>query len=61
MLGQNNLSGSVPAELAVLSDLQHLNLSFNNLTGPLPSTWTNLTSLKTLRLSNNPIGVSCPC
>ena len=57
-LQQNNLTGTLPGQLSVVSQLRLLNLSNNNFTGTLPSNWTVLTSLRSLKLSRNPIGVS---
>lgn len=36
-LSRNRLSGNIPASLASLNFLTHLNLSFNNLTGRIPT------------------------
>ena len=42
-LAGNNLSGSLPSELAALSSLKKIDFSGNDgLTGPLPGTWTEL-------------------
>ena len=49
-LANNNLSGSLPAELAALSNLKKLDVSDNGgLNGPLPETWTAL-ALEYLRM-----------
>ncbi len=45
-LEYNELSGAIPTELALMKDLQIINLSHNQLTGPLP---TELGSLVDLR------------
>ena len=43
-LAGNNLSGSLPADLAALTELERLDFSDNEgLTGPLPHEWTALT------------------
>lgn len=43
-LAGNNLSGSLPVDLAALSELERLDFSDNvGLTGPLPHEWTELT------------------
>jgi len=50
----NNVQGSIPADLALLSRLQHLDLAGNDLQGTIPSQLGLLTDLKLLDLSNNP-------
>jgi Leucine-rich repeat (LRR) protein len=49
----NQLTGSIPAELKDLSNLQHLGLDFNLLTGSLPPELSSLVALKRLYLNNN--------
>ena len=44
-LGSNNLVGKLPANLAILVNLQSINVSINLLTGPIPSL-TGLTNLQ---------------
>ena len=53
-LHDNNLSGTLPAELGNLTALQSLNLSANSLTGALPAEVGNLVNLQRLVLINNP-------
>ena len=49
-LGENNLTGPLPATLGNLTNLTQLHLGENNLTGPLPATLGNLTKLESLVL-----------
>ena len=58
-LSDNNLSGTLPAELGSLTALQNLELIGNNLTGPLPAELGNLVNLKVLTLEKN-AGLSGP-
>jgi hypothetical protein len=53
-LPSNNLQGSLPPELALLTDLERLNLSRNDLTGVLPTEVGLLKELKVLELEDNP-------
>lgn len=52
-LRQNNLSGTLPAEIGAFPNLTDLALWENALTGPLPSEIGTLTSLKRLVIDNN--------
>ena len=45
MVYDNNLSGSIPRELGILTNLKCLFLYNNYLSGPLPSLLGNLSSL----------------
>jgi hypothetical protein len=54
----NEMSGSIPAELGNLANLQTLNLFSNGLSGPIPTELRNLANLEYLRLSDN--GLSGP-
>jgi len=49
----NNLTGTLPAELGNLSDLETLNLNSNQLMGSIPAELGNLGGLKRLNLSSN--------
>ena len=52
-LADNNLTGSIPAELGDLTALRWLFLSRNYLSGPFPAPLGNLTNLEILGLSDN--------
>ncbi|XP_027362919.1 receptor-like protein EIX1 [Abrus precatorius] len=52
-LSSNNLSGSVPIEMYMLTGLQSLNLSHNQLVGTIPEEIGNLKRLESIDLSNN--------
>ncbi|KAJ1434778.1 Serine-threonine/tyrosine-protein kinase, catalytic domain [Sesbania bispinosa] len=52
-LAGNQLNGSIPDALSLLTQLSNLDLSNNNLSGQLPSSTGSLSSLTTLHLQNN--------
>ncbi|XP_071689010.1 probable LRR receptor-like serine/threonine-protein kinase At2g16250 [Rutidosis leptorrhynchoides] len=52
-LSGNNLMGSIPSSLGMLSRLMVLDLSINSLTGSIPSSFGNLLNLHYLNLSRN--------
>ena len=52
-LADNNLIGTLPAELGDLTGLTHLYLSHNSIGGSIPSTLGNLTALREIHMSNN--------
>ncbi|XP_061363048.1 protein STRUBBELIG-RECEPTOR FAMILY 3-like [Gastrolobium bilobum] len=52
-LSGNQLTGSIPDALSLLTQLSHLDFSSNNLSGQLPSSTGSLSSLITLLLQNN--------
>ena len=55
ILSNNEISGTLPSELATLTGLTTLDLSGNKLSGELPSqALSSLTNLQVLRLSDNP-------
>ncbi|XP_059307847.1 receptor protein kinase TMK1 [Lycium ferocissimum] len=51
-IGHMNIQGTLPQELAKLTELERLELQYNNISGPLPSL-SGLSSLQVLMLSNN--------
>ena len=51
-LSRNNLSGSIPERIGMLSLLESLDLSWNELSGVIPQSISNLPCLSTLNLSN---------
>ncbi|MEB3360378.1 MAG: putative Ig domain-containing protein [Synechococcales bacterium] len=59
-LANNNLEGSIPADLGNLASLTVLNLSGNQLQGPMPASLGNLTNLVTLDVSDNRLQGSIP-
>ena len=52
-LGDNNLTGQIPAHVGLLDSLFSFNLSRNDLTGPIPSSIGRLTLLRDLNLRGN--------
>jgi hypothetical protein len=52
-MSENNMSGTLPTELAHLSLLTEISMDTNALQGTLPSTWNQLTLLEILDLDNN--------
>ena len=52
-LSSNELTGSIPSEIGILTNLTSLNLSGNELTGSIPPEIGNLTNLTYLNLSYN--------
>ena len=56
----NLLTGSIPASIGSLWDLQHLDMSANNLTGCAPSSLGNLSQLQYMDLSNNRLSGTIP-
>ena len=59
-LGDNELTGSIPAELAQLKDLRRLNLGGNELTGSIPAELAQLQNLTQLWLYGNELTGSIP-
>ncbi|WP_162388943.1 leucine-rich repeat domain-containing protein [Spirosoma endbachense] len=59
-LQNNGLSGSIPASLSALTNLQELNLSANQLSGNIPTSLSALTNLQRLTLSVNQLSGSIP-
>jgi len=56
-LGENDLSGSLPADFSNLKNLKLLDLSNNNFTGSIPTSWYSL-KLEVLDLSDNQLTIS---
>ena len=59
-LSKNQLTGTIPAELASLSNLMWLGLSRNQLTGTIPAELSTLSNLESLYLSNNQLTGTIP-
>ncbi|XVE89965.1 hypothetical protein DITRI_Ditri20bG0038800 [Diplodiscus trichospermus] len=59
-LSNNNLTGEIPKELAILAGLQSLNLSGNSLTGNIPDHIGNMSILESLDFSRNHLHGSIP-
>ena len=59
-LSVNNLSGSIPPELANLASLERLILNLNPLTGSIPPELGNLANLLTLRIWENELSGPIP-
>ncbi|MBN2382412.1 hypothetical protein JXQ70_05970 [bacterium] len=59
-LGYNDLSGTIPSELADLSNLYYLDMESNYLNGSIPSELADLLKLDFLNLSSNYLNGSIP-
>ena len=59
-LGDNKLSGTIPAQLGNLTSLEYLWFNNNELSGAIPSQLGNLTSLETLVLNRNRLNGMIP-
>lgn len=59
-LGENNLAGSIPHEIGVLTDLNLLSLSRNKLYGEIPASIGNLSHLVSLYLYKNQLSGPLP-
>lgn len=56
----NHLAGSLPAEIANLTELESLSIMGNQLTGNIPDELGNLTNLRDLELNSNRLSGSIP-
>eukprot|EP00978_Attheya_sp_CCMP212_P000313 scaffold627_cov55-Attheya_sp.AAC.3 len=54
-LSDNGLGGTLPKELATLTELKSLVMHDNDMDGPIPSEYGQLTQMRNLHLSNNPL------
>ncbi|KAJ9560568.1 hypothetical protein OSB04_005728 [Centaurea solstitialis] len=52
-LSDNKLTGEIPKELGLLTEIHSLNLSHNQLSGPIPMEFSNLKKIESLDLSSN--------
>ena len=59
-LPSNNLVGSLPDSVGLLTSLQTLDLSFNSLTGSIPTQLFSLAGLNSVNLSNNNLDGTIP-
>ncbi|WZZ66568.1 hypothetical protein YC2023_077938 [Brassica napus] len=60
VLRNNNLTGTIPSNIADYLQLRQLDLSFNNLTGQIPPSLFNSSQLTHLFLGNNKLSGSLP-
>ena len=49
----NNIEGTIPEEIGLMSNLMYLNLGKNSLTGTIPQDFCNFPILETINLSEN--------
>jgi hypothetical protein len=59
-LSFNNLTGTLPAEIALNPNLQEFKFEFNDIEGNLPPEYGNLTSLRWLRMHVNALSGTIP-
>ena len=60
ILSDNNLKGTLPADLANITSIQRVKLYLNKLHGPLPPEWSAMTQLYELHLFFNSLNGSLP-
>ncbi|XP_031385552.1 MDIS1-interacting receptor like kinase 2-like [Punica granatum] len=56
----NNLSGSIPREIRLLTKLKYLDLSFNMLSGKIPEEFGKLGAMTRMNMSNNRLSGGIP-
>ncbi|KAJ9561049.1 hypothetical protein OSB04_006209 [Centaurea solstitialis] len=59
-LSCNKLTGEIPEELGLLTQIHSLNLSHNQLFGPIPRNFSNLVNIESLDLSSNNLSGELP-
>ncbi|KAJ9561048.1 hypothetical protein OSB04_006208 [Centaurea solstitialis] len=59
-LSCNRLTGEIPEELGLLTQIHALNLSHNQLYGPIPVNFSNLANIESLDLSSNNLSGEVP-
>ena len=59
-LQRNNFTGTLPTELARLTDLKMFQLGFNHVSGSISADWANMTDLQVLYLNSNNIEGTLP-
>ncbi|KAI3684318.1 hypothetical protein L6452_33540 [Arctium lappa] len=59
-LSCNKLTGEIPEELGLLTEIRSLNLSHNQLSGPIPMHFSNLEYIESLDLSANGLSGEVP-
>ncbi|KAI3684317.1 hypothetical protein L6452_33539 [Arctium lappa] len=59
-LSDNKLTGEIPKELGLLTEIHSLNLSHNQLSGPIPMQFSNLVNIESLDLSSNGLSGKVP-
>ena len=59
-LRDRGLAGEIPAEIALLSELRELHLSYNDLSGAIPRELGNLANLESLELAGNRLSGTIP-
>ena len=60
VLNKNNLSGTIPAKIGLLTGLTQLQLNSNKLTGSIPTEIGQLTNLRALYLQSNRLSGNIP-
>ena len=60
LLSNKQITGTLPPELSILSNIMVINFSFNQIYGTIPSELGYLTLLQALKLNNNNLSESMP-